>query len=598
MKTKNIRNFCIIAHIDHGKSTLADRLLEITGTVDKRVLKEQTMDQLELEREKGITIKLKAVRMSYAVEGEDYQLNLIDTPGHVDFSYEVSRSLAACEGAILVVDATQGIQAQTVSNVHKALEANLSIIPVVNKIDIRGNHANEVEQDIVDSFGFKKEEIIRVSAKTGENVRELLKAVVERVPAPRENNSRKLRALIFDTFFDDYLGVVTVIKVVEGDLSSKSQKIYFLAANKSTTIQEIGIFTPKRKKIGELKTGEVGYVATGLKNIHSVHVGDTMTLYEDHEKVQLLPGHKEIKPFVFVSLYPTDNDKFNDLRKALEKLALSDAALSYEPESSGALGFGFRCGFLGLLHADVVQERLESEYNLELISTTPSVEYKVNLRGGERKYIKRPSEMPERSQIESIEEPWILTNIVAPAEYVGNIITLCEKRRGIQRTLVYPSEQRVVFEYELPLNELISNFFDELKSISSGFASLDYEFLEYRKADVVKLDILVHETIVEPLSHMVLRKEATQKGRNVLIKLKEILPKQQFKVSLQAAIGGKVVARENLSAMRKTVLQGIYGGHRERKDKLLERQKKGKDRLKRIGKVVIPQEAFRKVLSS
>ena len=597
MATKNIRNFCIIAHIDHGKSTLADRLLEITGTVDKRDLKEQTMDQLDLEREKGITIKLKAVRMKYGIGGENYQLNLIDTPGHVDFSYEVSRSLAACEGAILVVDATQGIQAQTVSNVYKALEAKLTIIPIINKIDIRGNHADEVEQDLLASFGFKRDEIIRVSAKTGENVYKLLEAVVERVPAPRENNSQELRALIFDTFFDDYLGVVTVIKVVEGNLSSKNKKIHFMVANKSTTVQEIGIFTPKRKKIEELKTGEVGYVATGLKNIHAVHVGDTITLYKDREKTQPLQGYKEIKPFVFVSLYPIDNDKFTELRKALEKLALSDAALSYEPESSKALGFGFRCGFLGLLHADVVQERLEREYDLELISTTPSVEYKVNLRGKE-KYVKRPSEMPERSEIESIEEPWILVNIVAPVEYVGNIITLCEKRRGIQKTLEYPSEQRVVFEYELPLNELISNFFDDLKSVSSGFASLDYEFLEYRKADVVKLDILVHGEVVEPLSHMVLRKEAEQKGRTVLSKLKEILPKQQFKVSLQAAIGGKVVARENLSAMRKTVLQGIYGGHRERKDKLLERQKKGKERLKRIGKVDVPQEAFRKILSS
>ena len=597
MATKNIRNFCIIAHIDHGKSTLADRLLEITGTVDKRDLKEQTMDQLDLEREKGITIKLKAVRMKYGIGGENYQLNLIDTPGHVDFSYEVSRSLAACEGAILVVDATQGIQAQTVSNVYKALEAKLTIIPIINKIDIRGNHADEVEQDLHASFGFKRDEIIRVSAKTGENVYKLLEAVVERVPAPGENNSQELRALIFDTFFDDYLGVVTVIKVVEGNLSSKNKKIHFMVANKSTTVQEIGIFTPKRKKIEELKTGEVGYVATGLKNIHAVHVGDTITLYKDREKTQPLQGYKEIKPFVFVSLYPIDNDKFTELRKALEKLALSDAALSYEPESSKALGFGFRCGFLGLLHADVVQERLEREYDLELISTTPSVEYKVNLRGKE-KYVKRPSEMPERSEIESIEEPWILVNIVAPVEYVGNIITLCEKRRGIQKTLEYPSEQRVVFEYELPLNELISNFFDDLKSVSSGFASLDYEFLEYRKADVVKLDILVHGEVVEPLSHMVLRKEAEQKGRTVLSKLKEILPKQQFKVSLQAAIGGKVVARENLSAMRKTVLQGIYGGHRERKDKLLERQKKGKERLKRIGKVDVPQEAFRKILSS
>ncbi|MBD3365923.1 elongation factor 4 [candidate division WWE3 bacterium] len=604
MDTKNIRNFCIIAHIDHGKSTLADRLLEITGTVEKRKLKEQTMDQLDLEREKGITIKLKAVRMNYSFgkdNNQTYQLNLIDTPGHVDFSYEVSRSLAACEGAILVVDATQGIEAQTVSNVYKALEADLTIIPVINKIDVKGHQADEVEQDLINTFGFKREEILRVSAKTGENVETLLKELITKVPPPTPKEREKtLKALIFDTFYDDYLGVVAVVKITEGTLqkTKENEEIYFLASQKAATVQEIGIFTPQRKKTGTLKTGEVGYVATGLKDIHSIHVGDTLTYYNQKEDVQPLPGYKEIKPFVFVSIYPIENDDFKDLRKALEKLALSDAALTYEPESSGALGFGFRCGFLGLLHADVVQERLEREYNLELISTTPSVEYKVNLTGGETEFVKRPSEMPDRSRIESIEEPWILINIVSPAEYVGNIITLCEKRRGVQRSMEYPTENRVIFEYELPLSELIANFFDDLKSTSSGFASLDYEFLEYRQADVVKLDILVHGDVVEPLSHMVLRREAERKGRDVLLKLKEILPKQQFKVALQAAIGGRIVARENLPAMRKTVLQGIYGGHRERKDKLLERQKKGKERLKRIGSVDVPQEAFRKILSS
>lgn len=598
MKTRNIRNFCIIAHIDHGKSTLADRLLEITNTVDKRKLKEQTMDQLELEREKGITIKLKTVRMKHTIEGKNYQLNLIDTPGHVDFSYEVSRSLAACEGAVLVVDATQGIQAQTVSNVYKALEADLAIIPVINKIDVRGHHADEVEQDLIETFGFKKDEILHVSAKTGENVNILLKKIVEKIPAPNEKSTKPLKALVFDTFFDEYLGVVAIIKIAEGNLNKENREIYFLAGEKATSIQEMGIFTPKRTKIEELKTGEVGYVATGLKDIHSVQVGDTLTYLDEKDRVKMLEGYKKIKPFVFVSIFPIDNDKFSDLRKALEKLALSDAALSYEPESSGALGFGFRCGFLGLLHADVVQERLEREYDLELISTTPSVEYKVNLMGGEEEFVKRPSDMPDRSRIESIEEPWIRIDIVSPADYIGNIITLCEKRRGIQRKIEYPSEQRVILKYELPLNELISNFFDDLKSTTSGFASLDYEFLEYRDADIVKLDILVHGDIVEPLSHMVLRKEAEEKGRRVLFKLKEILPKQQFKVALQAAIGGRIVARENLPAMRKTVLQGIYGGHRERKDKLLERQKKGKERLKRIGNVDVPQEAFREILSS
>lgn len=598
MSQSQVRNFCIIAHIDHGKSTLADRLLEITGTVEKRKLKEQTMDQLELEREKGITIKLKAVRMGYSLNNQKYQLNLIDTPGHVDFSYEVSRSLAACEGAVLVVDATQGIQAQTVSNVYKAIEANLEIIPVINKVDVKGHHADEVEQDLVDTFGFKREEILRVSAKTGENVDKLLEVIVQKTPPPQGNPEKPLRGLVFDTFFDDYLGVVAVTKIFDGQINKSQEEIYFLAGQQPTTIQEIGIFTPQRQKTGRLETSEVGYIATGLKDIHAVHVGDTVTTLQNKDQAQALPGYKEVKPFVFVSIYPIENDKFPDLRKALQKLALSDAALTFEPESSGALGFGFRCGFLGLLHADVVQERLEREYDLELISTVPSVEYKIAKANGEEIFIKSPSDLPEVSQIEQIEEPWILTTIVSPSKYVGNIITLCEKRRGIQKTMEYPSESRVVFEYELPLSELIANFFDDLKSTSSGFASLDYEFLEYRKANVVRLDILVHGEVVEPLSQMVLRKEAEDKGRRVLIKLKEVLPKQQFKVALQAAIGGRIVARENLSAMRKTVLANIYGGHKERKDKLLERQKKGKERLKRIGKVDVPQKAFREILSS
>ncbi|HDQ88613.1 MAG TPA: elongation factor 4 [candidate division WWE3 bacterium] len=604
METQNIRNFCIIAHIDHGKSTLADRFLEVTKTVEKRKLKKQTMDQLDLEREKGITIKLKAVRMSYTQEGQNYQLNLIDTPGHVDFAYEVSRSLVACEGAILVVDATQGIQAQTVSNVYKALEANLTIIPVINKIDVIGHHAEEVIQDLIDTFGFNREDILSVSAKTGENVGALLEEVIKKVPSPKGRKENTLQGLVFDVFFDDYLGVVTVVKIENGQLSegnlakNSGEEIHFLAANTSTTIQEIGIFTPTRQKINQLTAGEVGYIATGLKDIHAISVGDTVCLVAQKSQVQLLPGYKEIKPFVFVSLYPIDNDEFPELRKALEKLSLSDAALSYEPESSGALGFGFRCGFLGLLHADVVQERLEREYDLNLISTIPSVEYKVYLTKGEELLVKRPSELPLVTQIEKIEEPWILTNIVAPSSYVGPIITLCEKRRGVQKSVEYPSEQRVIFEYELPLNELIQGFFDELKSVSSGFASIDYDFLEYRVADVVKMDILVHGEIVEPLSHMVLRKEAKLKGRAIIAKLKDILPRQQFKVSLQAAIGGNIVARDTLGSMGKNVLAKMSGGHRERKDKLLEIQKKGKAKMKRIGKVDVPQEAFREILGA
>jgi len=602
MDTNHIRNFCIIAHIDHGKSTLADRFLEITKTVEKRKLKEQTMDQLDLEREKGITIKLKAVRMGYVYEGQNYQLNLIDTPGHVDFAYEVSRSLAACEGAILVVDATQGIQAQTVSNVYKALEANLTIIPVINKIDVIGHHAAEVIQDLIDTFGFRREDILSVSAKTGENVEALLEEVIKKVPSPKGKTEDPLQGLVFDVFFDDYLGVVTVVKIENGQLSEGNlaknlgDQIHFLAANIPTTIQEIGIFTPTRQKISQLVAGEVGYIATGLKDIHAISVGDTVCLATQKTQVKPLPGYKEVKPFVFVSLYPVDNDEFPDLRKALEKLSLSDAALSFEPESSGALGFGFRCGFLGLLHANVVQERLEREYNLNLISTIPSVEYKVHLTKGGTLMVKRPSELPLVTQIEAIEEPWILTNIVAPSDYVGSIITLCEKRRGVQKSVEYPSEQRVILEYELPLNELIQGFFDDLKSVSSGFASIDYDFLEYRVADVVKMDILVHGEVVEPLSHMVLRSEAEEKGRAVIAKLKDILPRQQFKVALQAAIGGHIVARDNLGAAGKNVLAKMSGGHRERKDKLLETQKKGKAKMKRIGKVDVPQEAFREIL--
>jgi len=536
--------------------------------------------------------------MNYTHNSQPYQLNLIDTPGHVDFSYEVSRSLAACEGAILVVDATQGIQAQTVSNVNKAMEANLTIIPVINKIDVTGHHANEVIQDLVATFGFRKEEILQVSAKTGENIPQLMDVIIERIAPPAGVASKPLSALVFDVFFDDYLGVVTVVKIQDGALLSTKDDIYFLAGEKATPIQEIGIFIPQREKIGQLKTGEVGYIATGLKDIHAVSVGDTICLHSQKDQVTLLPGYKQIKPFVFVSLYPIENNNFPDLRKALEKLALSDAALSFEPESSGALGFGFRCGFLGLLHADVVQERLEREYSLELISTIPSVEYRVSLINGIVQYIKRPTELPLVTQIAKIEEPWILVNIVSPAEYIGSIITLCEKRRGIQRSLEYPSEHRVIFEYELPLSELIHNFFDDLKSVSSGFASIDYDFLDYREADIVKLDIVVHGDVIEPLSQMVLKNDLEAKGRVVLGKLKDILPKQQFKVALQASVGGHVVARENISAARKNVLAKMSGGHRERKDKLLEIQKKGKARMKLVGKVAIPQEAFREVLSS
>ncbi len=601
MQKSHIRNFCVIAHIDHGKSTLADRFLEITKTVDARHLKTQTLDSMELEQEKGITIKLKAVRMAYSKDGQAYQLNLIDTPGHVDFSYEVSRSLAACEGALLLVDATQGIQAQTVSNVYKALDANLTIIPVINKVDLPSSDVEKVTRDIVETFGFSEDEIVKVSAKTGDGVKELLDLVIEKVPAPSGLEQSAPRALIFDTFYDEYLGVVAIMKVVDGEfpysLISERKKIKFFATDAESVPEDIGILVPTRKSIDVLKTGEVGFIATGLKDIKQVRVGDTITLASS-TNVQPLAGYKEVKPFVFVSIFPIDNDRFPDLREALDKLSLSDAALSFEPESSSALGFGFRCGFLGLLHADIVQERLEREYNLKLISTIPSVEYEVYLTNGTQLSVKTATDFPDKSRIGEVREPFILLHVVSPSEYVGGVIRLCESRRGVQRKMEYPTPDRVVFEYELPLIELVYNFFDELKTVSSGFASLDYEFLGYRPVDVVKLDILVHSEVVEPLSRLVLRSRAVESGREVLKKLKEILPRQQFKISLQAAIGGKIIAREDISSVGKNVLAKMSGGHRERKDKLLEKQAKGKERLKKVGRVEIPQEAFRHILEA
>ncbi|OGC49968.1 elongation factor 4 [candidate division WWE3 bacterium RIFCSPLOWO2_01_FULL_37_15] len=624
---QNIRDFCIIAHVDHGKSTLADRLLEITHTIDKRHLKEQFLDSMDLEREKGITIKLKSVRMYYklpfqtiqqnqarkhkedfqktqAVLAEStnlqtYQLNLIDTPGHVDFSYEVSRSLAACEGAILVVDVTQGIQAQTISNIYKALDADLKIIPVLNKVDLPGAEIEKTAEDLCRTFGFNSEDILKVSAKTGEGVEDLLREIIKRIPAPQGDTSPAAtpRALIYDTFYDDFLGVVASIKVVDGTFSSHNPQIKFLATKAVSTFQEIGIFTPLRKKLDRLITGEVGYIATGLKDIHAVRVGDTITP-ANAQNVELLPGYKEVKPFVFVSIFPIDNDKFPELREALEKLSLSDSSLSFEPEASNALGFGFRCGFLGLLHAEIIQERLEREYDLELISTIPTVEYKIDKTDGSQVSVKAASDFPDTTQIKEIQEPWIKLNLVAPSEYVGSIITLCDKRRGVMLKMDYPTENRVVFEYELPLAELVYNFFDDLKTLSSGFASLDYDFSRYKKVNAVKLNVLVHGEEIEPLSHIVLKDKAEDFGRELLKKLKGVIPRQQFQVALQAAIGGKVLAREDIPAMRKNVLAKMSGGHRERKDKLLEIQKKGKQRMKRLGKVDIPQEAFRQVLSA
>lgn len=592
MIQENIRNFCIVAHIDHGKSTLADRLLEITHTIDKRNLIEQTLDSMDLEREKGITIKLKSIRMEY----KGYQLNLIDTPGHVDFSYEVSRSLAACEGAILLVDKTQGIQAQTVSNFYKAVDSNLKIIPVINKIDLDTGEIEKIKDDMCQTFGFKKDEILCVSGKTGEGVEQLLEKIIEVIPSPNGKKDSPARALVFDSSYDEYLGVVANIKVVDGNFKiEKNKKIRFVATKANASPEEVGFTKIKRIKTESLLTGEVGYVATGLKDIHTVKVGDTLSW--EGENPTPLPGYKEIKPFVFVSIYPIDNSKSTQLREALEKLSLSDSSLTFEPENNTALGFGFRCGFLGLLHAEIVQERLEREYNLSLISTTPAVRYKITNTRNEEFFITSPADLPDVTSLKEIQEPWILCRIICPAVYSGQVMTLCTERRAVLKKMEYPNENNIFFEYELPLAELVYNFFDDLKSVSSGFASLDYDFLDYRQVNAVKLNVLVHGEIIDPLTNIVLKNKAPEIGRNLLKKLKEIIPRQQFAVSLQAAVGGKILAREDIPAMRKDVLAKMSGGHRERKDKLLDIQKKGKARMKRIGKVDIPQEAFRQILT-
>lgn len=592
MYQQDIRNFCIIAHIDHGKSTLADRLLEITHTIDKRNIVEQTLDSMDLEREKGITIKLKSIRMEY----KNHQLNLIDTPGHVDFSYEVSRSLAACEGAVLIVDKTQGIQAQTVSNFYKAIESNLKIIPVINKIDLDIGDVDEIKDDIYKTFGFKEDEILCVSGKTGEGVTELLEKIIKEIPAPTGNADKPARALVFDSSYDEYLGVVANIKVVDGVFKpEKGKKLSFIATGALASPEEVGYTKIKRVKTESLLTGEVGFIATGLKDIHAVKVGDTVCW--EGESPKPLPGYKEVKPFVFVSMYPIENSKSSQLREALEKLSLSDSSLTFEPENNTALGFGFRCGFLGLLHAEIVQERLEREYNLSLISTTPAVKYNVINTKNVEFFITSPSDLPEVTSIKEIQEPWILCRIICPSIYSGQVMTLCTERRGLLKKMEYPNENNVFFEYELPLAELVYNFFDDLKSVSSGFASLDYDFLDYRTVKAVKLNVLVHGEIIDPLTNIVLKDRAPEIGRSLLKKLKEIIPRQQFAVSLQAAVGGKILAREDIPAMRKDVLAKMSGGHRERKDKLLDIQKKGKARMKKIGKVDIPQEAFRQILT-
>ncbi len=594
MKQENIRNFSIIAHIDHGKSTLADRILEYTGAISEREKQDQLLDNMDIERERGITIKLNAVQLEYNHNGETYIMNLIDTPGHVDFSYEVSRSLAACEGAILVVDAAQGIEAQTLANVYLALENDLTIIPVINKIDLPNADIPKVKQELIDTLGFDEEEIILTSAKTGEGISELVKAIIERIPAPIGEKNKPLKALVFDSFFDAYKGVVISIRVKEGVLKVKD-KIKLMATNAIHDVTELTIHTPKEKSINELSAGEVGYLCGSIKSIRDIKVGDTITL-ENNPAKEPLPGYKQIKPMVFCGIYPIESSKYDDLKEALEKLKLNDASLEYEPETSKALGFGFRCGFLGLLHMEITEERIEREFNIELIATSPSVNYKITKTDGEIIYIDSPSKMPERQKIKTIEEPYIKTNIYVPSNYIGPIMELCQSKRGTYVNMEYISETRVNIHYELPLSEIVYDFFDKLKGATKGYASFDYDLIGYRPSDLVKMDVLLNGEVVDALSLIVHKDFAQRRGRNIVENLKEIIPRQLFEVPIQAVIGSKVIARTDIKALRKNVLAKCYGGDITRKRKLLEKQKEGKKKMKTIGSVEVPKEAFLSIL--
>jgi GTP-binding protein LepA len=595
LKLDHIRNFCIVAHIDHGKSTLADRLIEATGMLQKREMKEQVLDTLDLERERGITIKLNAVRMSYtARNGESYELNLIDTPGHVDFTYEVSRSLAACEGAILVVDASQGIQAQTLSNLFLAMDAGLEIIPILNKIDLPGAEPDKRAQEVADLLGVDPDEILRVSAKEGLGIPELLERVVEKVPAPRGDPDGPLRALIYDSYYDRYRGAIPSVRVVDGVLRP-GMKITFGASDAVYEVAEVGYNQLRQVKADELGPGEVGYVVANVRSVKETRAGDTIFDATRHA-AEPLPGYQEVRSFVFAGIYPTDTQQYETLRDALEKLQLNDASLQYEPETSTALGFGFRCGFLGLLHMEIVQERLEREYELDLVTTVPSVEYKVYRTDGTMELIENPSLMPAASVIERVEEPFVKARIMAPADYIGPIMTLGTERRGVYKNMTYLDQARVEFDWEFPLGEIILDFFDRLKTISRGYASLDYEMLEYRASDLVKLDMLINGDPVDAFSVIIHRDKAYEWGRKIADKLKELIPRQLFEVAIQAAIGQKVIARTTVKPLRKDVLAKCYGGDITRKRKLLEKQKEGKKRMKQVGAVEIPQEAFLAVL--
>lgn len=594
MKKENIRNFSIIAHIDHGKSTLADRLLEITGAVSKREMKDQILDSMDLEREIGITIKLNAVKLNYKYKDEDYVINLIDTPGHVDFSYEVSRSLAACEGAILVVDAAQGIEAQTLANLYLAMEQDLTIIPVINKIDLPNADIPRVKKELVDVLGFNENDIILCSAKTGEGVQEILDAVIEKIPEPKINVEDKTRSLIFDSYFDPYRGVVLLVKLVDGKIKI-GDTIKMMATNSTFEVVELGVHTPKEEKYNELKSGEVGYVAASIKDISTVSVGDTITVV-GREATEPIKGYKKMKPMVFSGIFPTEPNRYEELKEALIKLKLNDAALSFEPETSEALGFGFRIGFLGLLHMDVIITRIEREFNIGIIATSPSVVYEVTLTDGSIIDVDAPSKMPEKTKINYIKEPYIYTNIIAPSEYIGAIMELCQNKRGIYKSVDYIDSTRIDVHYEIPLSEIVYDFYDRLKSTTKGYASFDYELCGYKESSLVKMDILLNGEIVDALSVIIHKDFAYQKGRAIVKKLRELIPRQMFQIPIQASIGSKVIARENISALKKNVLAKCYGGDVSRKRKLLEKQKEGKKRMKMVGTVEVPQEAFLAVL--
>ncbi len=594
MKNETRKNYSIIAHIDHGKSTLADRMLEITNAIDKREMVNQVLDNMDLERERGITIKLNAVRLNYKYEEEEYILNLIDTPGHVDFSYEVSRSLAACEGAILVVDAAQGIEAQTLANLYLALDSDLTIIPVINKIDLPNADVPKVKEELKKIFGFREEEILLCSGKTGVGVKELLDVIVERIGPPESHTEDPLRALIFDSYFDPYKGVVALIKVVDGKLKIKDT-IKMMANNTSFEVTELGVHTPKEQKLDSLESGEVGYICASIKDITSVEVGDTITL-EKQSATTPLAGYKKMKPMVYSGIFPVEPNKYENLKEAIEKLKLNDAALTFEPETSSALGFGFRIGFLGLLHMDILMTRIEREFGIDIIATSPNVIYKVTKTDGEMLEIDSPNKMIDNTYIKKIEEPYIYTNIIVPSEYIGAIMELCQNKRGIYKSLEYIDDTRVNIHYEIPLSEIVYDFFDRLKSTTKGYASFDYELCGYKESNLVKMDVLLNGDVIDALSVIVHKDFAYTRGRAIVEKLKNIIPRQMFQVPIQASIGSKVIARENISAMKKNVLAKCYGGDVSRKRKLLEKQKEGKKKMKMLGSVEVPKEAFLSIL--